>query len=116
MLEEIDTTNKFEPLPDGPGVFQIVKIEKFFSPAEFWAFSLKHAKGEGSQTFFANMLGPLLRVLGCEELEPNRFRWDSDLQVNKFFKATVSHALDKKGIERQHMKAFEKVDENSIPF
>src|ERR1700690_4179472 len=116
MIEETDTTNKFEPLPDGPGVFQIVSIEKFFSPAEFWAFNLKHSKGEGNQTFFANMLGPLLRVLDCEEVTPNHFRWDSDLQVGKFFKATVCHAPDKKGVERQHMKAFEKVDENTIPF
>ena len=116
MIEETDTTNKFEPLPDGPGIYQIIKIEKFYSPAEFWAFSLKHAKGEGNQTFFANMLGPILRVLDCEEVSPNHFRWDSDLQVNKFFKATVSHAPDKKGVIRQHMSAFEKVDENTVPF
>lgn len=116
MMEDIDTTNKFEPLPDGVGTFKIVKIEKFFSPAEFWAFTLKHSKGEANQTFFANMLGPVLRVLDCEEYEPNKFRWDSDLQVGKSFVATVSHAPDKKGIVRQHMSAFEKVDENSIPF
>lgn len=116
MMEDTDATNKFEPLPDGTNVFQIMKIEKFYAPAEFWAFQLKHAKGEGSQTFFANMLGPVLRVLGCEEYEPNKFRWDSELQTNKFFKATVSHALDKKGIERSHMKAFEKVDENTVPY
>ena len=116
MIEETNTTNKFEPLPDGPNIFQIVKIEKFFSPAEFWAFTLKHSKGEANQTFFANMLGPVLRVLGCEEVSPNLFRWDADLQTNKYFKATVSHAADKKGVLRQHMSNFEKVDAETIPF
>lgn len=116
MMEETDTTNKFEPLPDGPEVFKILSIEKFFSPAEFWAFTLQHSKGSGNQTFFANMLGPLLRVLGCDEYEPNKFRWDSDMQVGKSFKAIVSHAPDKKGVERQHMKGFEKVDDQDIPF
>lgn len=116
MMEETDTTNKFAPLPDGPNVFQIISIEKFFTPSEFWSFSLKYSSGEGVQTFFANMLGPVLRVLGCEETTPNRFMWDSDLQVNKYFKATVSHAPDKKGILRQHMNSFEKVNEETIPF
>lgn len=119
MIEETDTTNKFaNELPDGPNTFKITGIERFYSPADFWVFSLEYPGGTGQQTLFANMLGPLLRVLGCEESEPNKFRWDSDLQVGKYFKATVGHAPDKKNPVkiRQHMGAFEKVDEDSIPF
>jgi len=119
MMEEIDTTNKFaNEIPDGTYIFKITKIERFFSPADFWVFSLDYQGGSGQQTLFANMLGPLLRVLGCEEREPNKFLWDSDLQVNKYFKATVGHSPDRKNPTkiRQHMGGFEKVDEETIPF
>ena len=119
MMETTDTTNKFAgDLPDGPNIFKIVNIEKFYSPAEFWVFHLKWSGGDGKQTFFANMLGPLLRTLGCEEKSPNVFEWDSDLQFNKSFKAVVGHAPDKKDPNkiRQHMSQFEKVDDNEIPF
>ncbi len=119
MIEETDTTNRFgNELPDGPNIFKIKAIERFYNPADFWVFTLEYLGGEGEQTLFANMLGPLLRILGCEEIEPNKFRWDSELQINKVFKATVSHAPDKKHPEkiRQHMGAFEKVDGEAIPF
>jgi len=119
MMESTDTTNKFAgDLPDGPGIFKITAIEKFYSPAQFWVFSLEHPGGGGKQTFFANMLGPLLRVLDCEEQSPNVFLWDSELQVNKLFKATVSHAPDKKDPSkiRQHMGNFAKYDNEQTPF
>jgi len=119
MQEETDTTNRFnQDLPDGVNVFKITAIERFYSPADFWVFSLDYKGGSGEQTLFANMLGPLLRIMGCEEFEPNKFRWDSDLLVGKSFKATVAHAPDKKNPTkiRQHMGAFEKVDENDLPF
>ena len=119
MIEETDTTNKFaNELPDGTWIFKITGIERFYAPADFWVFSLEYQGGSGQQTLFANMLGPLLRCLGCEEKEPNKFVWDSDLQVNKYFKATVGHAPDKKNPAkiRQHMGGFEKVDDETIPF
>ena len=119
MIQEIDTTNKFaSELPDGENVFTITGIERFYSPADFWVFSLSYAGGNGQQTFFANMLGPLLRILGCEEFAPNKFRWDPDLEINKSFRATISHAPDKKNPEkiRQHISNFSKATDDSIPF
>ena len=118
-METIDTTNKYgDDLPDGLWIFKITKIEKFFSPVEFWVFSLEHGTGNGRQPFFANMLGPLLRILGCEETSPHIFEWDPELQIGKYFQAVVSHEPDKKNPSkiRQHMGQFQRVDENSIPF
>lgn len=119
MRETTDTSSRFlGDLPDGPNIFKVVNIEKFYSPAEFFVFHLNWSGGDGKQTFFANMMGPLLRTLGCEETSPNVFEWDTDVQFGKRFKATVSHAPDKKDATkiRQHMGAFEKLDENEPPF
>jgi hypothetical protein len=120
MMTTTDTTNKYaSEFPDGPAIFKITNIEKIYNPAEFWVFHLTDSAGnKGKQTFFDNMLGPILRVLGCNETQTDFFEWDPDMQMNKFFKAIVSHAPDKKDKTkiRQHMGSFEKVDANTVPF
>ena len=110
MREMTDTANLGD-LPDGPGLFKVVSVEKFYGKSEFFVWQLAYEKGQGKQVLLPNMMGPLLRILGCDEVEPNKFDWETELQANKMFKATVSHAPDKNGVMRQRMGDFEKYDE-----
>ena len=118
--ENTDTTNLYpdKNLPDGRNAFKVLGIEKKYGKSEFFVWKLSHSKGEGEQVLMPNMMGPLLRVLKCVEMEPNKFDWDTDEQAGKVFLATVSHAPDKKDASkiRQHMGEFSNVDPNDIPF
>ena len=121
MSREItDTTNKYpnQDLPDGRNCFKVESIEKKYGKSEFFVWKLKYDKGEGEQILLPNMMGGLLRVLKCEETEPNKFDWDTFEQSGKCFLATVSHKPDQKDPSkiRQHMSDFAPVDENEIPF
>lgn len=120
--EMTDTTNKYQnqDLPDGRTAFRVVSVEKRYGKnnSEFFVWKLKHEKGEGDQLLMANMMAGLLRALKCDEVEPNKFDWDTFEQSGKAFLATVSHKPDDKNptIIRQHMSEFAPIDENEIPF
>jgi len=123
MSREItDTNNKYanQELPDGRNCFKIESIEKKYGKngGEFFIWKLKHDKGEGEQVLLPNMMGGLLRALGCTETEPNKFDWDTFEQSGKCFLATVSHKPDQKDPSkiRQHMSEFAPVKTDEIAF
>src|SRR6267378_2769081 len=98
MSREItDTTPMFaNDIPDGRHRFRVRGIEKRYGKVEFFVWKLQHKDGEGEQVLMTNMMGPLLRILKCEEIEPNKFDWDTTEQDGKEFMATVSHEPDRK--------------------
>ncbi len=125
MSREITSTfNKFanQELPDGKREFMVIGdvVKKYGkSGAEFFVLTVQYDGGLGQQMFMPNMMGPLLRALGCTEVEPNSFDWDTTEQVGKRFVATISHQPDKKDPTkiRQHMSDIEKVTNGKeIPF
>lgn len=117
MSREItDTKNKFtnQDLPDGEQDFMVVGdiVKKYGGKGgEFFIVTLQYPGGIGQQAFLPNMMGPLLRALGCDETEENKFDWDTQEQAGKKFKAKVSHAPDKKdkAIIRQHMSEIKRI-------
>lgn len=123
MREITDTTNKYadQEIPDGARIFRVVSIEKRYGKstgAEFFVWRLAYEGGEGEQILMPNMMGPLLRVLGCKETEPNKFDWDTTEQTDKAFSATVSRKPDRKDPTkmRQIMSEFDAVKAETIPF
>jgi hypothetical protein len=126
MNETIDTSSKYDTsIPDGEREFRVEKIdrkEKGTTVMFIWQVSFD-GDGEqevGEQVLLPSFMGDLLRVLGCEETKRNRFQWDRDILVGKYFIATVSREPDKKDPTkiRQQMGGFKKSEKNSddIPF
>lgn len=120
MREITDTTNKYtnKDIPDGTWIFKVLGIEKKYGKIEFFVWKLAHDGGEGEQVLLPNMMGGLLRALKCQESEPNKFDWDTEEQIGKYFWATVTHAPDKKDATkiRQHMGDFKVYEDTEIPF
>lgn len=123
MSREItNTASRFEnqDLPDGRNCFRVLGVEKKYGKkgGEFFVWKLQHAKGTGEQVMLPNMMGGLLRVLGCDEVEPNKFDWDTMEQTDKLFMATVSHKPDKENPStiRQHMGTFDEYKDAQVPF
>lgn len=125
MSREITNTKSMfanQDLPDGRRLFMVVDdiVKKYGkSGAEFFIVTLQYQGGIGQQMFMPNMMGPLLKALGCQETEPNVWDWDTTEQAGKTFTATIAHQPDKKDPTkmRQHMSEIEKVkDEKEIPF
>lgn len=119
--EYTDTNSNFdnEPLPDGRQTFKVVSVRKHIKGENkmfFWTLAYKD--GEGTQLLLPNMMGELLRVLGCTETKKNEFDWDTDIVQGQCFDATVSHGVDKKGVMRQNMSEFAKSTktDDDIPF
>lgn len=119
--EYTDTNSDFknEPIPDGRHTFKILDVRRHMKgTTKMYFWELEYEDGaEGTQLFLSNMMGDLLRILGCTETKKGEFEWETDMMVGKYFAATVSHVLDKKGVERQQMDNFaisEKPDE--VPF
>lgn len=126
MMETVNTRGQFDnSLPDGEREFRVERIarkEKGTVVLYIWELSFDGA-GErevGEQVLLPSMMGELLRVLGCEEVTPNKFNWDRDLMPGKVFIATVSREPDKKDPSkiRQQMKGFKKSEKtgDEIPF
>ena len=125
MQEIIDTRGQYDKsLPDGEREYrveEVKKIEKNGNVLYAWQVSFDGSEGEretGEQVFPVFMMGDLLRVLGCEEVN-KKFKWDRDLMPGKFFIATVNHAPDKKKPDtmRQNMTGFKKSDKtDEVPF
>lgn len=121
-LEETDTTSNFEktPIPDGEHTFKIMSVNRVEKVKGLYEWQLELEDGnEYQHNMFANEMGDLLRLLGCNETSKNKFSWDTVLVENRSFKAVISHVPDKKdpAIIRQKMTQFTAVKEDSgIPF
>jgi len=124
MSREItNTKGKFanQELPEGRKRFIVsAPVEKKYGKkgGEYFIWTLQYDGGIGQQILLPNMMGDLLRVLGCQEVEPDKYDWDTNEQEGKAFIATVRLVPDKTDpkIVRQHMSDYAKDDDNSIPF
>lgn len=124
MSHEItNTLNKFanQELPEGRHKFIVAGpvVKKYGGKGgEFFIWKLQYDGGIGEQVLLPNMMGELLRVLECQETEPNIFDWDTADQEGKVFMATIKLAPDKKDpkVIRQHMSEYAKVETSDIPF
>lgn len=113
MSREItDTSNKYaeQEIPDGTRTFTVTEVVKRYGKkgGEFFIWKVSYQGGTGEQVLMPSMMTELLRVLGCTEIEPNKFDWDTNEQVGKTFSAEVSHKPDAKDATkmRQHMGGF----------
>ncbi len=124
MSHEItDTKSKFvnQNLPEGRRRFVIMgQPEKKYGKkgGEFFVWKLQYDGGVGEQILLPNMMGDLLRTLGCDEPEPDKFDWDTAEQEGKAFIATIKLVPDSKDpkIVRQHMSEYANDENNTIPF
>lgn len=109
--EEIDTNSNFsnKEIPDGTHGFRVLGVKKHEA---MYIWSLSYENGaEGEIVFFANNMGPLLKVLGCKETAPGKYKLESSVVDGVPFKATVYGEPDKKdkNIIRKRMKDFDEV-------
>jgi hypothetical protein len=117
-LEETDTTGfEKKPIPGGEDTFKVLSVNRVEKVKGLYEWQLENSKGDDYQhNMFANEMGDLLRILGCNETSKNKFSWDTVAVEDRTFKATVSHVPDKKdaNIIRQKMTNFKADD--GIPF
>ena len=120
--ERTNCNPKVNLIPEGTHKFTVVgEVKKLFGgpnkDMEFFVWTLEYPGGIGEQALMPSMQAPLLRLLGAEEYEPNKFDWDTTDQALKSFVATVTHAPDKKDSTkiRSHMGDF-KAFSDDIPF
>lgn len=120
MRETTDTTSRFadKSIPDGEHVFTVKNVKKKYGGANkdkpFYVWLVSFKGKEGEQVLMPNMMGPLLKAIGCTEIKPGHYDWDTDAVEGKTFKATVSREPDKKDPSkmRQQMANFEE----ELPF
>lgn len=110
-LENTDTNSNYEKemIPDGDYRFKVIsvqRVEKIDGMYE-WEFSVSDGN-DYSVNLFKNEMGPLLRVLGCNETDKGKFSWDTVDVEGKVFTATAYQRPDKKDptIIRQKLKDF----------
>lgn len=121
-LEETDTSSNFEktPIPDGDHEFTVICVDPVEKVKGLYEWQLTADDGNDyQQNLFANEMGGLLRVLGCNETSKNKFSWDTVLVEKRKFLATVSHVPDKKNpdIIRQKMTNFRSSPNDSgVPY
>jgi hypothetical protein len=123
MRETTDTNDNFpdRDIPDGTYSFRIESVAKRYGGVNkdkpFYSWKLEYEGVKGEQVLMPNKMGELLRVLGCTETEKGKFDWDTDMVSGQYFDATVTHELDKKGVNRQQMSNFKKsAIDDDVPF
>src|ERR1700682_4970631 len=96
--ESTDTNSQFnDDIPDGTYDFSIVKVvAKDIKGKRGYEWNLDYGNGIGKVLTWPNQIGPLLKVLGCKEIEKGKYDWDTDLMEGKTFKATIVHEKGKK--------------------
>jgi len=123
--EMTDTNSQFnDAIPDGTYTFEVHKvIRKDLKGKVGYEWSLDYAKDgvdcNGKQLLWPNQMGELLRLLGCKELSPGKFEWDTDLMEGQTFNARVFRQPDKKDPNKiyQMMDGFKKSkSEADVPF
>lgn len=111
MIDEINTNSNFseKEIPDGEHIFRVMGTRKQGS-MYIWSFTYDSGK-EGEIVFFANNMGPLLKVLGCKETSKGIYTLDTEVTDGVSFKATVYSEPDKKdkSILRKRMKDFDEI-------
>lgn len=119
MSEIIDTTPKYaeKEIPDGTYTFEVgVVTKKDISGKPAYEWNLEYDGKSVQVLFFPSQMGPLLRVLGCKESEPNKFVFDALLVDGKKFKATA-FKTEKNGKTYQNLKDFTSVEtKEDLPF
>ena len=121
MRETTDTNDNYpdRDIPDGTYEFKVINVAKRYGGANkdkpFYSWKFEYEGIQGEQVLMPNHMGDLLRVLKCTEMEKGKFDWDTELVVNQFFEATVTHEADKQGKMRQRMSGFKAVKED-VPF
>lgn len=117
MREYTDTMDSKE-IEAGTHIFRVESApEKKLSKntgSAFFVWKLSYVvQGEsdrkyGEQILLPNMMTDLLRVLGCKEVSPKHFEWDTETVVGDTFQATVALVADKKDPSkmRQQMTEF----------
>jgi|GEM_PF-2639026 len=121
MKERTNTSDRLQLIPEGTHSFMVageVKILKVGPKKDMtmYIFPVQYAKGLGEQSFMANQAGPILEFLGAKKIGESQYEWDTTEFEGKAFLATVSHFIDKKGVERSGMKDVKAVPEDNIPF
>jgi hypothetical protein len=127
VRETVDTNFKNNrEIADGTWDFVVDSCTKKYGgtakDVPFYILKVRYQNGDGEQALMPNMMGPLLRLLGAKEVEPNKFDFDTDDFFNFRFTATISREQDKKDSTkmRQKMSDFKKYkakkDEAEIPF
>ena len=92
------TGSKVDVIPEGTRRFIVngeVK-QKPIANGTLYLVPLQFDEGIGEQAFFANTIGTLLRTLGCTEIAPDDFEWDTAELEGRAFNAIVTHVADKK--------------------
>jgi hypothetical protein len=106
-------------LPDGKRNFLVESVEKRYGKnnGEFFIWKLTYDGGSGDVLILPNMMGGLLKILECTEIEPGKFDWSTEDQHGKMFNATVSHKPDAKDPSkiRTHIGEFSAIEEETPP-
>ena len=110
MIEEIDTNSNFadKEISEGEHTFRVSGCRK---KGAMYVWSFTYEGKEGEMVFFANNMGPLLKVLGCKETSKGVYAFDTSLTDGVQFKAVVYSEPDKKDpkVMRKRMKDFDEV-------
>jgi len=97
--ETTDTTSKYpnKNISDGKHTFTIDKVVgKTLGGAYGYVWTLEENGHLFEQILFGNEMGGLLKILGCNEVSPGKYEWETDAVTGKSFGVTVSHVPDKK--------------------
>lgn len=102
MKHETDTSSNFLFPAGHYEQATILGVEKKDIPGGYviyeWEFQTDAYTGKIG--LFSSGMGELLKALGADEHEPNKFIWDDDDVVGKSVSFTVEHSTDKKGKTR----------------
>ena len=113
-MESTDTNGMYpdKNISDGKHTFTIKKVVgKPLGGAYGYVWTLEEEGKTYEQVLFGNMMGGLLKVLGCSETSPGKYEWDTDAVTGKTFSTKVSHSPDKKNPSkmRQQMTDFDEI-------
>ena len=115
--EILDTSSNYpeKDIADGIHTFEVGMVtKKDIKGKPGYEWELEFDGKEAQILMWPNQMGPILRVLGIKESEPNKFMFDTMEVEGKSFKATAYK--DKKGY--QQLKEFVAVDakDEALPF
>lgn len=115
--EILDTSNNFpgKDIPDGIYGFKVgIVTKKDIKGKAGYEWNLNSNLGDFQILLWPNSMGPLLRVLGVKEDQPNKFLFDTMEVEGLRFEATAYK--DKKGYQALKDYRATIVDSNDIPF
>lgn len=115
--EILDTSSNYpdKEIADGTYTFEVSMVtKKDIKGKPGYEWQLEYDGKDIQILMWPNQMGPLLRVLGIKESEPNKFMFDTMEVEGKSFKATAYK--DKKGY--QQLKEYVAVasKDDALPF